>query len=140
MLRENHPPIINFSFFIFICINMSWCACPLLSPVTQTLPLSKESKESLVYIHVCVSRFWEKSGFGEQVGSQARLPLNLLFCRFTLVTRAGVGQGDAFPCIIDFLGLIIAPFFFFNIRYVVSFHLSAVKNEVGFSPLSIRTS
>ena len=45
-----------------------------------------------------------------------------------------MGQGDAFPCIIDLLGLTIAPFFFFNIRYVDSFHLSAVKNEVGFSP------
>ena len=64
---------------------------------------------------------------------QPILPYRLLFC-FTLVARTGVGQGDAFPCIIVLLGLTITPFFFFNIRYVVSFHLFAVKNEVGFSP------
>ena len=61
------------------------------------------------------------------------LPYRLLIC-FTLVARTCVGQGDAFPCIIVLLGLIIAPFFFVNIRNIVSFHLSAVKNGVGFSP------
>ena len=44
------------------CINMSWCACPLRPPVTQTIPLPKESRESLVYIHVCVFEILGKIG------------------------------------------------------------------------------
>ena len=80
----------------------------------------------------CHKTTWGHSSI-ESEDIQLILPYRLLIC-FTLVARASVGQGDAFPCIIDLLGLTIAPFFFFNIRYVVSFHLSAVKNEVGFSP------
>ena len=43
-VKITHPSSIP--LFVFICINMSWCACPLLPPVTQTIPLSKESKHS----------------------------------------------------------------------------------------------
>ena len=70
-VKITHPSSI--SFFRLYLYQHVMVRLPSAPPVTQTTPLSKESKESLVYIHACVSRFWEKSGFGEQMGGQARL-------------------------------------------------------------------
>ena len=61
MLRENHPPIINLFLRLYLYQHVM-VRLPSVSPVTQTTPLSKESKESLVYIHVCVFEILGKVG------------------------------------------------------------------------------
>ena len=99
---------------------------PSAPPVTQTTPLSKESRESLVYIHVCVSRFWEKSGFGEQVGGQPRLPYSLLIC-FTFITLTCVGQGDALEFVFKPSVSVCRKI---GCRYTVFLHLSAVDKQI----------
>ena len=76
-VKITHPSSISLSF-VFILYQHVMVRLPSDFPVTQTTPLSKESKESLVYIHVCVFEILGKSGFGEQVGGQAHPALKFI--------------------------------------------------------------
>ena len=108
MLRENHPLIINLSFFRLYLYQHVMVRLPSVSPVTQTLPLSKESKESLVYIHVCVRDFGKSRALVSRRGITLYLPYKLyrllcgLFRRITasivshsLIRGGGIKSGVA---------------------------------------------
>ena len=59
-VKITHPSSISLSFRLYLYQHVM-VRLPSAFPVTQTTPLSKESRESLVYIHVCVFRDFGKS-------------------------------------------------------------------------------
>ena len=69
------PPIINLSFFSSLFVSTCHGALALCFSLSLRAYLFLKNQKRALCTSTCVfSRFWEKSGFGEQVGGQARLP------------------------------------------------------------------
>ena len=80
-VKTTHPSSI--SFFVFICINMSWCACPLLPLSLRPYLFLKNQKRALCTSTCVFSRFWEKSSFGEQERYHPLPDLSYFYKSFT---------------------------------------------------------